>query len=57
MFFRAKLYTGIVKDVQRQQQRKIQNTYALQQQIELGQQLQKNLEREEQLLQQEQENL
>lgn len=56
MFFRAKLFSGVVKDVQRQQQRKIQNTYALQQQIELGQQLQKNLERDEQLLQQEKGN-
>lgn len=48
--FRTRLFSGVIKDIQRQRQRKIQNTYALQQQIELGQQLQKNLEQEDQLL-------
>lgn len=32
---RDRLYTGIAKDVQRQQQHKIENTFRLQQQIEL----------------------
>lgn len=32
---RDRLYSGIAKDVQRQQQHKIENTYRLQQQIDL----------------------
>lgn len=39
---RTRLYSGIAKDVQRQQQHKIENTYRLQQQIELTKVLKEN---------------
>ncbi|XP_053696460.1 protein PET117 homolog, mitochondrial [Sabethes cyaneus] len=45
---RAKLHEGVIRDVQRQQQRKIENTYNLQQQIERTKQLRQQLEQEEQ---------
>lgn len=44
--YRNRLYAGVARDVQRQQQRKIENTYVLQQQIELTKHL-KNLEQKE----------
>ncbi|XP_058823702.1 protein PET117 homolog, mitochondrial [Topomyia yanbarensis] len=44
---RAKLHEGVIRDVQRQQQRKIENTYNLQQQIELTKQLKQQLDQRE----------
>ncbi|XP_059616473.1 protein PET117 homolog, mitochondrial [Phlebotomus argentipes] len=38
---RSKLHEGVIKDVERQQRRKLENTYRLQEQIELTKQLQK----------------
>lgn len=37
--FREKLHEGVVRDVERQQRRKMENTYVLQQQIDLTKQL------------------
>lgn len=34
-YFRERLYTGVARDVERQQQRKIENTITLQKQIDL----------------------
>lgn len=45
---RAKLHEGVIRDIQRQQQRKIENMYNLQQQIELTKQLKQDLELREQ---------
>ncbi|XP_055603367.1 protein PET117 homolog, mitochondrial-like [Uranotaenia lowii] len=47
---RAKLHEGVIRDIQRQQQRKIENTYNLQQQIELTKQLRHELEESEKKL-------
>ncbi|XP_065076661.1 protein PET117 homolog, mitochondrial [Ochlerotatus camptorhynchus] len=44
---RAKLHEGVIRDIQRQQQRKIENTYNLQQQIELTKQLKQELHQRE----------
>ncbi|KAL1400272.1 hypothetical protein quinque_001030 [Culex quinquefasciatus] len=45
---RAKLHEGVIRDIQRQQQRKIENIYNLQQQNELTKQLKQELESREQ---------
>ncbi|XP_055545309.1 protein PET117 homolog, mitochondrial [Wyeomyia smithii] len=45
---RAKLHEGVLRDIQRQQLRKIENTYNLQQQIERTKQLRQQLEQDEQ---------
>uniref|UniRef100_A0A1Q3FGR5 Protein pet117 log mitochondrial n=1 Tax=Culex tarsalis TaxID=7177 RepID=A0A1Q3FGR5_CULTA len=45
---RAKLHEGVIRDIQRQQQRKIENIYNLQQQNELTRQLKQELESREQ---------
>ncbi|KAJ9583193.1 hypothetical protein L9F63_022464 [Diploptera punctata] len=39
---REKLHDGVIKDVERQQRRKMENLYLLQQQIELTKQLKKS---------------
>ena len=39
---REKLHDGVIKDVERQQRRKMENLYILQQQIELTKQLKKS---------------
>ncbi|XP_062565941.1 protein PET117 homolog, mitochondrial [Armigeres subalbatus] len=44
---RARLHDGVIRDIQRQQQRKIENTYNLQQQIELTKQLKQELQQRE----------
>lgn len=41
------LHEGVIRDIQRQQQRKIENTYNLQQQIELTKQLKQELHQRE----------
>jgi len=41
-FFRDRLHDGVIRDVQRQQRRKMENMYLLQQQIELTKQLKKS---------------
>ncbi|XP_055711648.1 protein PET117 homolog, mitochondrial [Phlebotomus papatasi] len=46
-FDRAKLHEGVLKDVERQQMRKLENTYRLQEQIELTRQLKKELGEQE----------
>ncbi|GAB0091832.1 uncharacterized protein DMENIID0001_067170 [Sergentomyia squamirostris] len=45
---RAKLHEGVIRDIERQQRRKLENTYRLQEQIELTKQLKKELEANEQ---------
>lgn len=44
--FRDKLHEGVIRDVERQQRRKMENTYLLQQQIDLTKQL-KQLQNQE----------
>uniref|UniRef100_A0A1L8E0T0 Putative pet assembly of cytochrome c oxidase n=1 Tax=Nyssomyia neivai TaxID=330878 RepID=A0A1L8E0T0_9DIPT len=44
---RAKLHEGVLRDIERQQMRKLENTYRLQEQIELTRQLRKDLEEQE----------
>lgn len=46
--FRNKLHEGVIKDVERQKQRKIENTYVLQQQIDLTKRLRQDLATTEQ---------
>ena len=41
-FSRDRLHDGVIRDVQRQQRRKTENMYLLQQQIELTKQLKKS---------------
>ncbi|XP_055680932.1 protein PET117 homolog, mitochondrial [Lutzomyia longipalpis] len=45
---RAKLHEGVLRDIERQQMRKLENTYRLQEQIELTRQLRKDLQEQEQ---------
>ncbi|CAD7078708.1 unnamed protein product [Hermetia illucens] len=40
---RRKLHEGVLKDIERQQRRKLENTYMLQQQIDLTKKLKKDL--------------
>jgi hypothetical protein len=40
--FRKRLHDGVIRDIQRQQRRKTENLYLLQQQIELTKQLRKS---------------
>lgn len=44
--YRERLYSGIAKDVQRQQQHKIENTFILQQQLQLAKKLKAEEENE-----------
>jgi hypothetical protein len=41
-FFRDRLHDGVIRDVQRQQRRKTENMYLLQQQIELTKQMKRS---------------
>lgn len=41
LFCRAKLHEGVIKDIERQKMRKVENAYLLQQQIDLTKQLRK----------------
>jgi len=41
---RYRLHEGVIRDVERQQMRKIENTYALQQQVDLTKKLRKEME-------------
>lgn len=43
---REQLHLGVLRDIERQQRRKIQNVYNLQQQELLTQELRKNMEKE-----------
>ena len=52
--FREKLHEGVIKDVERQQRRKAENVYVLQQQSDLTKQLRK--EQEEQQMEAAQQN-
>lgn len=45
--FREKLHEGVVRDLERQQRRKTENTYVLQQQIDLTKQLKQMQAKEE----------
>lgn len=42
MIFREKLHEGVIRDVERQQRRKAENLYNLQQQIEFTRELKKS---------------
>ena len=44
---RQKLHEGVLKDIERQQRRKLENTYVLQQQIDLTKKLKKDLQAQE----------
>ncbi|KAK2588358.1 hypothetical protein KPH14_004373 [Odynerus spinipes] len=46
---REQLHLGVVRDIERQQRRKIENVYNLQQQLELTKQLQKSIEKQNEL--------
>ncbi|XP_015186843.1 PREDICTED: protein PET117 homolog, mitochondrial [Polistes dominula] len=43
---RKRLHEGVLRDIERQQRRKIENIYNLQQQIDLTRELQKSVSRE-----------
>uniref|UniRef100_A0A0K8TQU4 Protein pet117 log mitochondrial n=1 Tax=Tabanus bromius TaxID=304241 RepID=A0A0K8TQU4_TABBR len=43
---RAKLHEGVIRDIERQQRRKLENTYALQQQIDLTKKYKEEKERD-----------
>lgn len=43
--FRALLHEGVIKDVERQQMRRVENAYLLQQQIDLTKQYKKELDK------------
>ena len=45
--FRSKLHEGVIRDVERQKRRKMENAYVLQQQIDLTKNLRKELETHE----------
>jgi protein PET117 len=47
--FRERLHDGVIRDVQRQQRRKTENMYLLQQQIELTKQLKRSEEEQLQM--------
>lgn len=46
---RQKLHEGVIKDIERQQMRKLENTYNLQNQAELTKILRKNQEKQDRL--------
>lgn len=43
LYFSDKLHEGVIKDLERQQKRKRENTYLLQQEIDLTKQLRKDV--------------
>ena len=44
--FRKRLHDGVIRDVERQQRRKIENLYVLQEQIDLTKRLKKQMKEE-----------
>lgn len=44
--FREKMHEGVIKDIERQQRRKIENLYMLEKQKELTKQLKKEMEQQ-----------